>query len=73
MSRKGRTGHGFRSAFRDWAAETTDFPNNVVEMALAHLVGNAVEAAYRHGDLFEKRRELMGAWAVYCVGQAKQD
>jgi integrase len=60
------TVHGFRSCFRDWAAETTGYPNHVVEMALAHQIGNAVEAAYRRGDLFEKRRKLMGAWAKYC-------
>jgi integrase len=58
--------HGFRSAFRDWAAECTSFPNHVVEQALAHTIGNAVEAAYRRGDLFAKRRKLMEAWAVYC-------
>jgi integrase len=60
--------HGFRSTFRDWAAETTSFPNHVVEMALAHAIGNQVEAAYRRGDLFEKRTELMAAWAAYCGG-----
>jgi integrase len=60
------TRHGFRSSFRDWAAETTGFPNHVVEMALAHAVSDAVEAAYRRGDLLEKRRELMEAWAAYC-------
>ena len=49
-----------------WAAETTGAPNHVVEMALAHAVGNAVEAAYRRGDLFDKRRELMTAWATYA-------
>jgi integrase len=62
----GITRHGFRSSFRDWAAETTNFPNHVVEMALAHAVGDAVEAAYRRGDLLEKRRKLMEAWAAYC-------
>jgi integrase len=62
------TVHGFRSTFRDWAGETTSFPNHVVEMALAHAIGNQVEAAYRRGDLFEKRRELMAAWAAYCDG-----
>ena len=51
--------HGFRSAFRDWAAEATHHPNHVVEMALAHAIGNAVEAAYRRGDLLAKRRKLM--------------
>jgi integrase len=60
------TVHGFRSTFRDWAAENTNFPNEVVEMVLAHAVGDKVEAAYRRGDLFEKRRRLMAEWAVYC-------
>jgi integrase len=57
--------HGFRSTFRDWAAEKTSFANQVVEMALAHTVENKVEAAYRRGDMFEKRRELMDEWATY--------
>ena len=60
------TAHGFRSTFRDWAAETTAYPNHVVEMALAHAIPSGVEASYRRGDLFEKRRELMEAWAEYC-------
>jgi len=60
------TVHGFRSTFRDWAAETTAYPNHVVEMALAHAIANGVEKAYRRGDLFEKRRELMKVWADYC-------
>ncbi|MCJ2114712.1 integrase arm-type DNA-binding domain-containing protein [Methylobacterium sp. E-025] len=60
------TTHGFRSSFRDWAAETTAFPSDVVEMALAHVIDNKVEAAYRRGDLFQKRRELMAAWSAYC-------
>ena len=64
--RPGITVHGFRSTFRDWAAETTSFPNHVIEMALAHSVSDAVEAAYRRGDLLEKRRKLMEAWASYC-------
>ena len=59
--------HGFRSTFRDWAAETTTYPNHVVEQALAHAIGNAVEKAYRRSDLFEKRRKLMGAWATFCT------
>ena len=59
------TAHGFRSSFRDWAAETTSYPNEVAEMALAHVVKNRVEAAYRRGDLLEKRRELMESWSVY--------
>ena len=65
MDRGGLTVHGFRSSFRDWAAERTSFPSEVAEMALAHVVGNKVEAAYRRGDLFDKRRRLMGAWADF--------
>jgi integrase len=61
------TVHGFRSSFRDWAAECTHYPNHVVEMALAHAIGDRVEAAYRRGDLFDKRRQLMDAWAAYCA------
>jgi len=61
------TAHGFRSTFRDWAAERTNFPNEVVEMALAHAISDRTEAAYRRGDLFEKRRKLMDAWAAYCA------
>jgi integrase len=60
------TVHGLRSTFRDWAAETTGYPNHVIEMALAHVIGDKVEAAYRRGDLFEKRRRLMDEWARYC-------
>jgi integrase len=60
------TVHGFRSTFRDWCAEVTAYPNHVVEQALAHSIANGVEAAYRRGDLFEKRRQLMEAWATYC-------
>ena len=59
--------HGFRSTFRDWCAESTDFSPEVAEMALAHSIGNKVEAAYRRGDLFEKRKELMQAWADYAL------
>lgn len=66
MERQDLTVHGFRSTFRDWAAETTGYQDIVVEMALAHTVGNAVEAAYRRGDLFEKRTRLMNDWAEYC-------
>jgi integrase len=66
MGRSDITVHGFRSSFRDWAAEATHYPNHVVEMALAHAIPNAVEAAYRRGDLFDKRRRLMDAWADYC-------
>ncbi|MEY9157324.1 tyrosine-type recombinase/integrase [Bradyrhizobium japonicum] len=60
------TVHGFRSSFRDWAAEETDYPNHVVEMALAHEIGDEVEAAYRRGDLLDKRRKLMEDWAAFC-------
>ena len=66
MKINGVTVHGFRSAFRDWAAECTNFTNEVCEAAFAHAVENKVEAAYRRGDLFEKRRKLMDAWAVFC-------
>lgn len=59
--------HGFRSTFRDWAAELTDYPREVAEMALAHTISNAVEAAYRRGDLFEKRRRMMGDWAAFLL------
>jgi integrase len=62
------TVHGFRSAFRDWAAECTNFTNEVCEAALAHVIENKAEAAYRRGDLFDKRRKLMEAWAVFCAG-----
>jgi integrase len=68
MGYRGRaTPHGFRSTFRDWAAEQTNFPNHVVEMALGHAIGSKVEAAYRRGDLFDKRRRLMDAWGDYCA------
>jgi integrase len=60
------TVHGFRSSFRDWAAETTDYANEVVEMALAHTIKNQAEAAYRRGDLMEKRSQLMADWSSYC-------
>jgi integrase len=66
MSRDDLTTHGFRSSFRDWAAETTDTPHEVAEAALAHAIGNQSEAAYRRGDLFDKRRRLMDAWGQYC-------
>jgi integrase len=61
------TVHGFRSAFRDWAAECTNFTNEVCEAALAHVIKNKAEAAYRRGDLFDKRRKLMEAWTAYCA------
>jgi integrase len=67
MKVHGVTVHGFRSAFRDWAAECTGFSNEVCEAALAHVIENKTEAAYRRSDLFEKRRKLMEAWASYCA------
>jgi integrase len=70
MGRRDTTVHGLRSTFRDWAAERTNFPNHVVEAALAHAISDAVEAAYRRGDLFEKRRRLMQAWAEFCTKPA---
>ena len=64
---RGVVQHGFRSTFRDWAAERTNYPNHVVEMALAHAIGDKVEAAYRRGDLFDKRRQMMDDWAAFCA------
>src|SRR5712691_8056747 len=66
MKRGDVTAHGFRSTFSDWAAERTGYPREVIEMALAHAVENKVEAAYWRGDLFDKRRNLMEAWADFC-------
>jgi integrase len=71
MGRPHVTVHGFRSAFRDWAAETTDTPNHVVEQALAHVISNRVEAAYRRGDLFTKRQRLMEDWGGFCAAPTK--
>lgn len=67
LDRSDVTVHGFRSTFRDWAAERTNFQNHVVEMALAHTIGDKVEAAYRRGNLFEKRARLMDAWAEFAT------
>jgi integrase len=66
MDRGDLTAHGFRSSFRDWVAERTNFPREVAEMALAHTVDDKVEAAYRRGDLFQKRRQMMDGWARFC-------
>ncbi len=66
MGRPDITVHGFRSTFRDWAGETTQFGREEVEMALAHTIESATERAYRRGRALEKRRELMAAWADYC-------
>lgn len=62
----GATVHGFRSAFRDWAGNETAFAREIAEAALAHVVGDAAEQAYRRGDALEKRRGLMEAWAQFC-------
>jgi integrase len=74
LKRLGRTGitvHGFRSTFRDWCAESTNYPSDVAEMALAHTLRDKTEAAYRRGDLFEKRSRLMTDWARYCSKPAE--
>jgi len=67
MERSDITAHGFRSTFRDWAADQTSFSREVAEKALAHAISDKVEAAYRRRDLFDKRRDLMEAWAEYCA------
>ena len=67
------TVHGFRSTFRDWAGDKTPFPRDVIEMALAHAVGDATERAYRRGRAVEQRRELMNAWAAYCERPPQTD
>jgi integrase len=71
IKRDDLTVHGFRSTFRDWAAEQTNYARDVAEMALAHAIGDKVEAAYRRGDLFKKRERLMADWAKYCGTVAK--
>jgi integrase len=71
LKRHGVTGvtvHGMRSAFRDWCADETSFPSEIPEAALAHTVGNQVQRAYQRTDFFDRRRELMSAWANYCSG-----
>ena len=67
----GAVPHGFRSSFRDWAAEETDHPREVAEAALAHKVRNQIEAAYRRSDLFERRRRLMNDWAAYLASERR--
>jgi integrase len=69
MKRDDITVHGFRSAFRDWAAEQTNYPREVCEAALAHTLKDKVEAAYRRTDLFDKRRQLMADWAAFAIGE----
>jgi integrase len=66
MNIQDATVHGFRSSFRDWAGNVSNFPREVVETALAHVIGDKAEQAYRRGDALEKRRKLMDAWAAYC-------
>ena len=61
------TVHGFRSSFRDWCAEMTNYPGSLAEAALAHTLKNQTEAAYQRGDMFEKRRKLMTSWTTYCT------
>jgi integrase len=73
MGRDDLTVHGFRSTFRDWAAERTTVAPEVAEAALAHTVANEVEAAHRRSDLFEKRRALMREWGSYCGGACRTD
>jgi integrase len=73
MRRPDITAHGFRASFKTWATERTNFAREVVEAALAHVVGNKVEAAYQRGDMFDKRRQLMGAWAKFCARTIDED
>lgn len=72
MGREDLTAHGFRSTFRDWAAETTAYPNELVEMALAHVVSSKTEAAYRRGDMLDKRRRLMAEWAAFSASPPRE-
>ncbi|MEI6536789.1 MAG: hypothetical protein WCN98_15690, partial [Verrucomicrobiaceae bacterium] len=71
MNRGDITVHGFRSTFRDWASEQTSFPHETCEHALAHRISDKAEAAYRRGDQFEKRRQLMEAWSAFCAPSHK--
>jgi integrase len=72
MNRRDVTPHGFRSTFRDWAAEQTAFPREIAEAALAHILTNKAEAAYQRGDLLERRRKLMTAWGRYATTPRKK-
>lgn len=67
------TVHGFRSSFRDWCGEVSNFPRDVAEAALAHVVGDKTERAYRRGDALEKRRKLMAAWEKFCIAEIKKN
>jgi integrase len=70
MKIENATVHGFRSSFRDWAGNVTSFPREVTETALAHVIGDKAEQAYRRSDALDKRRKLMDAWAAYCEPNA---
>jgi integrase len=72
MGRDDLTAHGFRASFKTWASERTSIPNEIVEAALAHVVGSKVEQAYRRGDMFERRRRLMQQWATFCNNAPEQ-
>ena len=67
----GATVHGFRASFKTWAEEATEFPREVIEAAMAHLIGDNAERAYRRGDMLDRRRDLMLAWERYCAGAAQ--
>ena len=71
MGRTDLTAHGFRASFKTWAGEETSFPRDVIERALAHVIGNKAEQAYDRGDLFQKRRGLMEAWGRFCTSPAE--
>jgi len=73
MGRSDLTAHGFRATFKTWASECTSFQNEIAEAALAHVIGDKVEQAYRRGDLFEKRRRLMQKWATFCTTAPAQE
>jgi integrase len=68
VSKRAAVPHGLRSTFRDWVAERTQYPGDMAEVALAHRITNAVEASYRRGDMIEKRRAMMAAWAGFLSG-----
>ena len=73
MGHKKLTVHGFRSSFRDWRGEQTNFSREVAEAALSHVVKDKTEAAYARGDLFERRAKLMQAWADYCAAAPRRE
>jgi integrase len=70
MKIQNTTVHGFRSSFRDWGGNETGYPRELIETALAHVIGDRTEQAYRRSDALEKRRKLMEAWAQYCSARA---